>query len=229
MATTIPLVPGLAPLAPRRVLTPGTLKERTLAQLAGHALRRRALAQAVYTPMSVAYHTPTDGPDGLLFWYMQVRQAGEHAALWGECGLSPSQFLQTFAPLPLLLLVQDGAAWRQGEGWLVALWADEWVPGLRARIHFWMTEAVRHPQVSLPLGQQAIAACWTWLGVQELEGRIPVTNRGALRFVRRLGFEPVATLQAGLWLWQADGTKTCTPVVQTQLLRPTGPSIPPEE
>jgi hypothetical protein len=44
-----------------------------------------------------------------------------------------------------------------------------------------------------------------------------VTNRAGIRYALRLGFRRVATLPYGEWSWTPAGTKTITPVVQSQL------------
>jgi Acetyltransferases, including N-acetylases of ribosomal proteins len=156
--------------------------------------------------------------DFLLFWYFQVFRDGEHAQLWGEVGLSPLRFLATFMHVPLLVAYQEGADWLKGQGLLFAVWGDDWIDGVRARLHFWAAPQARTLRVLLPIGQEVLRTCFEDLGLQLLEGRTPTDNAGALRFIARLGFRQVHRLDHGEWQWNADGTKQIIPVIQSQLL-----------
>ena len=202
MAMTAPLLPGLPGLAAQRK------GRRRCASSLEHGWTLTPLLQPEPSP---AFW------DFLSLWYMRVRQAREHASLWGEVGLSPSKFVLAFTSVPLLLLHHDASPWDHPEGLCMVGWLDDIVPGLRARCHQWVAPAYRHPRVSAILGQGLLRYLFEEMGLQMLEGRTPVGNRLAVRYARRLGFRPVATLPYGEWVWALDGTKTCTPVVQSQL------------
>jgi hypothetical protein len=148
---------------------------------------------------------------------MRVWQDGEHAALWGEVGLSPSHCVLTFAHVPLVLVHAAHRPWEDAAGLMMAVWLDDIVPGLRARVHQWVAPPYRHPHVSQALGQAVLQVLFEGAGFHLLEGRTPVGNRGGIRYARRLGFRLVATLPYGEWTWTPEGTKTRTAVVQSQL------------
>jgi RimJ/RimL family protein N-acetyltransferase len=215
MSTFVPVLPGLPDLS-RPSVRRDLLKESTW-QLLQHPRRqrvpRRTLPLFSITPYAMATH----GPDFLFYWYGLVRSLGEHAMLWGEVGLSPTQFLAAFARASLLVIHREEAAWTHGEGLLFLVWSDDVVPGLRARIHFWSHPHMRHPQVSLLLGHAGLRYLFEEQGYTLLEGRTPVTNTLALRFVRRLGFQMVATLPHAEWAWTAEGEKEAVDVVQSML------------
>ena len=98
MATLAPLLPGLPDLAPRR---PG---RRRCASTLEHG----------WKVVPVVMQTPTaEFCDFLALWYAHVRKDGEHAALWGEVGLSPSRFVATFAAVPLIIVHHDQLPWKQ--------------------------------------------------------------------------------------------------------------------
>jgi hypothetical protein len=202
MTTPAPFVPGLPALASRR---PG---RRRCAPL---------LTQAwTLTPLLASEPTPAL-LDFLTLWYLRVRQEGEHAALWGERGFSPSHFVLTYTHVPLLLVHAEARAWTEVEGLMMAAWLDDVVPGIRARLHQWVAPPYRHPHVSLLLGQALLDYLFTQASFLLLEGRTPVGNRLGVRYALRLGFRPVATLPYGEWAWAADGTRSITAVMQTQL------------
>jgi RimJ/RimL family protein N-acetyltransferase len=157
--------------------------------------------------------------DFLTFWYVRVRQDSEHASLWGEIGFSPSRFVLAFTQVPLVLVHQEHLPWHQADGLMMAVWLDDIVPGVRARLHQWVAPPYRHPRVSLVLGRAILRYLFDDFDVQLLEGRTPVGNRLGIRYALRLGFRPVATLPYGEWAWTPDGARTMTPVVQTQLTR----------
>lgn len=199
-----PLLPGLPELAPRRARTG----------------RRRCGAQLSHGYAVTHILPPTQDPayvDFLALWYARVRHDGEHAALWGEVGLSPSQFVMRFLQAPLVLAYDVRQPWVLADGLLMAAWLDDVVPGLRARVHHWVAPPQRHPRVSRELGHALLRVLFDEMGFQALEGRTPVESRGAVRFALRLGFRPTCTLPAGAWTWTPGGTKTSTAVVQTQL------------
>jgi hypothetical protein len=205
MAIQAPLLPGLPGLAPAR------RGRRRCASRIDHAWRVTPL-----TPLQIA-EPPTGLWDFLSFWYARVRADGEHASLWGEVGLSPSLFVGTFAQVPLIVAHHELLPWQQGEGLMMVVWLDDVVPGLRARVHQWVASPYRHPTVSLHIGHAVLRHLFDVAGFQMLEGRTPVTNRAGIRYALRLGFRRVATLPYGEWSWTPAGTKTITPVVQSQL------------
>ena len=202
MATLAPLLPGLPALVSR------------------HKGRRRCASTLAHgwtlTPLMRQEPSPQLW-DFLTFWYMRVRGEGEHASLWGELGLSPSKFVLGFSAVPLILVHQQQLPWHQAEGLMMAVWLDDIVPGVRARLHQWVAPPYRHPRVSLTLGDTILYYLFTEMGLQLLEGRTPCANRLGIRYALRLGFHPVATLPYGEWDWTPEGTKTITPVVQSQL------------
>lgn len=202
MATLAPLLPGLPGLAPVR------------------KGRRRCAAQLTHgwtlTPLQGAEPSPVL-LDFLTLWYMRVRADGEHASLWGEIGLSPSHFALTFVHIPMLVLHHDTVPWQQADGLMMIAWFDDIVPPLRARVHQWVAPAYRHPVVSLQLGHILIRHFFEQMEFHMLEGRTPVGNRAGVRYALRLGFQPVATIPYGEWIWTPEGTKTMTPVIQSQL------------
>jgi hypothetical protein len=202
MALSAPLLPGLPGLAPQRK---GRRRcASTLTQ--GWTLTPRVQQE----PSPLLW-------DFLTFWYMRVRGDGEHASLWGELGLSPSTFVLGFSQAPLILVHQQVLPWHDAAGLMMAVWLDDLVPGLRARLHQWVAPPYRHPRVSLTLGDAILAYLFTEMGLQLLEGRTARGNRLGIRYALRLGFRPVATLPYGEWTWTPEGTKTITPVVQSQL------------
>ena len=202
MAPAAPFVPGLPGLVPAR-----KGRRRCAAHL-GHGWTLTPLLQPEPSPILW---------DFLTLWYTQVRQEQEHASLWGEVGLSPSRFVLAFTSVPLILLHHDACPWNHPEGLCMGVWLDDVVPGVRARCHQWVAPAYRHPRVSVVLGQRMLRYLFEEMGFQMLEGRTPINNRLALRYARRLGFRRVAILPYGEWAWALDGTKTLTPVVQSQL------------
>lgn len=202
MATFTPLLPGLPDLAPIR-------KGRR--RCAPHLQHGWTL-----TPLLAQEPTPAVC-DFLAFWHARVWREGEHAGLWGQLGLSPSHFVLTFAHVPFLVVHHDQMAWSQPDGLMMVVWLDDIVAGVRARCHQWVAPAYRHPRVSHLLGQGVLRYLFEEIGFQLLEGRTPVGNHQAVRYARRLGFQPVATLPYGEWDWAPDGTKTLTAVVQSQL------------
>jgi RimJ/RimL family protein N-acetyltransferase len=198
-----PLLPGLPGLAPVR------------------KGRRRCAAHLEHGWTVTPLVDPTPGQalyDFLALWYARVRDGGEHASLWGQVGLSPSRFVGTFAQIPLVLLHHDRIPWPLAEGLMMVTWLDDIVPDLRARVHQWVAPPYRHPRVSTALGHVLLRYLFDEMGFELLEGRTAVDNHLGVRYARRLGFRPVATLPYGEWTWTPDGTKTMTPVVQSQLL-----------
>jgi hypothetical protein len=198
----VPLLPGLPTLQPAR------------------KGRRRCAAQLEHGWMVTPLVDPTPGQalyDVLALWYARVREIGEHASLWGEVGLSPSRFVGTFAQVPLVLLHHDRLPWQHGEGLMMVTWLDDIVPDLRARVHQWVAPPYRHPHVSTALGHMLLRYLFDDMGFQMLEGRTPVGNHLGVRYARRLGFRPVATLPYGEWVWTPDGTKTMSPVLYSYL------------
>jgi RimJ/RimL family protein N-acetyltransferase len=203
MALAIPLLPGLPAVGPRP------------------KGRRRCAAHLEHAWTLTPLVDPTPGQalyDFLALWYARVREIGEHASLWGEVGLSPSRFVGTFAQIPMVLLHHERTPWPLAEGLMMAVWLDDIVPDLRARCHQWVAPPYRHPRVSTALGHVLLRYLFDEMGFELLEGRTPVDNHLGVRYARRLGFRAVTTLPYGEWEWTPDGTKTMTPVVQSQLL-----------
>jgi hypothetical protein len=198
----VPLLPGLPTLQPAR------------------KGRRRCAAQLEHGWTVTPLVPPAQGQalyDFLALWYARVRADGEHASLWGEVGLSPSRFVGTFAQVPMVLLHDDRRPWQHGEGLMMVTWIDDIVLDLRARVHQWVAPPYRHPRVSTALGHVLLRVLFDDMGLKMLEGRTPVGNHLGVRYARRLGFRPVATLPYGEWAWTPDGTKTMSPVVYSYL------------
>jgi hypothetical protein len=219
MSTTmLPFLPGLPePLRDPTRQIPG-LKASTVALLQ-QAHRGKVRRMPAHAYDLVAYDPATHGLDVLLYWYMQVRSAGEHLALWGDVGRTPTAFCTAFAGTELLLLHVEGAAWQAGEGLMGALWTDDRVPALRARAHFWFAAAYRQRTLSLPLAEVLLRGVFEDKGYTLLEGRTPVTNTLALRFIQRLGFVRRAVLPEAEWVAHPDGSRTLVDVVFSTLTR----------
>ena len=226
MATLAPFIPGL-PTPQHSRVSRDVLQEKTWQRLEARSRPSKGFRMPHDTPWQLTRYAfgtakpdDVDASDGdfLIFWYYQVYHAREHAGLWGYAGLSPMRFLETFAQVPVLVLSQEGANWVRGDGLLMVVWADDWVHGVRARLHFWVAPPARTLRLMLPMGRAVIQRCFDDFSLRLLEGRTPANNAGALRFIARLGFRQVHRLEHGEWQWQADGTKQIIPVIQSQLL-----------
>jgi RimJ/RimL family protein N-acetyltransferase len=210
-----------APLELLRRPTPGLdgLKPQTRALLVGKRRRARArLTQPI--PWEVSPYTVQDhGPDFLLYAWHLVQQAGEHATLWGALGLSPSKFLAAFLGVEVIVCHLQHAPWTQGQGILFLMWSDDVVPELRARVHFWCAPAYRTPSLSLGIGRAMLDYYFGILGYHLLEGRTPVTNRLALRYITRLGFQLGIPLPNAEWVTSLDGKTHMGAVIPSFLTR----------
>ena len=196
----------------------GGLKPATRERLAGKRFRLRASAEA--QPYEVdAYNLDTHGADFLSHWYWQVRLEGEHAALWGQLGLSPTQFLATYAGVELVVCHRQGADWPNGEGLMMVMWGDDRVPELRVRVHFWVHPVYRTPQITPYLARAMLSHYFDVVGYQILEGRTPLGNTLALRFVKRLGFTMGAPIPNAEWTYASDGTRRLGAVVPSYMTR----------
>ena len=220
MATIAPLLPGLAPDLTRQQERREGLKATTVTQLAQRKSRARwrqgILPEAQLTPLVHEEPTPALW-DFLTFWYYRVHEDGEHAALWGEVGLSPSKFALAFSQVPMVVLHQANHPWHQVEGLMQVWWLDDIMPQVRARCHCWCHPAYRSLRFSVPLGKHALTYLFDEMAFLMLEGRTPSTHRGALQYIRCLGFRPVMTVPYGEWAWLPNGTHTTTSVVHSIL------------
>src|ERR1041384_443501 len=215
MESIAPILPG----HPRNLTLNNGLKETTQALLEGHAYRYRARVHAAFPYEITPYSLAQDGPDYLFYLYWSVRKLGEHAALWGEAGLSPTRFLAAFASVPIVVAHEQGAAWREGMGNLLVVWGDDVVPELRLRLHFWMAPMCRHPKLSVPIGRAMLSYFFDVASYQLLEGRTPATDTLALRFIRRLGFTLLPALPHAEWVYDVTGERRPGAVIPSMLTK----------
>ena len=169
------------------------LKPSLSAWLGTHPYRQRAKAVDVSMLTPQAYLYQEHGTDVLLYWYAQVRQLGEHIALWGAyLGGSPSRFVAQAVGWELYVFVPDQTKGVETQEPLAVVWGDDGQVPNRQRLHFWVAPAYRHPRVTDVLAGAALEEFLTRYAM--LWCILPSGNPLPLRAVRRWGFQQVGRL-----------------------------------
>lgn len=176
---------------PRLTPMSDCLKPEVSSWLTMHKYRKRAKEVASNTIRLCPYNYHQYGTDPLLYWYAQVRQAGEHIALWGSyLGDSPSRFIAQAVTWEMVWLMEEGqAGLAEGQDAVGVVWGDDGQAPNRQRIHFWMARPHRHPRVTAALAPLVLQDFFSRYAV--LWGITPADNRPALRAIKLWGFQPV--------------------------------------
>ena len=170
------------------------LKPSLSAWLGTHPYRQRAKAVDVSMLLPQPYRYHEHGTDVLLYWYAQVRQLGEHIALWGAyLGGSPSRFVAQAVGWELYFFVPQSEMQALGvQEPLAVVWGDDGQAPNRQRLHFWVAPAYRHPRVTDVLAGAALGEFLTRYAM--LWCILPSGNPLPLRAVKRWGFQQVGRL-----------------------------------
>ena len=178
---------------PRLHPTGDGLKPSLSTWLMTHPYRQRALAVDVSAITPQPYRYQEHGTDVLLYWYAQVRQLGEHVALWGAyLGGSPSRFVAQAVGWELYFFMPEPMESLETQEPIVVIWGDDGQAPNRQRIHFWVAPAYRHPYVTDVLANKALKELFSHYGM--LWGILPRSNVLALRCARRWGFVQIGRL-----------------------------------
>lgn len=172
---------------PRLRPTSDGLKPSLSSWLTMHPYRQRAKPIDVSALSPQWYHYQEHGTDVLLYWYAQVRKLGEHVGLWGTyLGSSPSRFVAQAVGWELAVFVPLDTEIQTAQEVIAVVWGDDAQAPNRQRLHCWVAPAYRHPFLTDFLAAQALTELLT--RYRTLWCLIPVTNRPALRAVRRWSF-----------------------------------------
>lgn len=202
-------------LALPRLSRESVLKPETVAKLFPSKHRTRATAISIDDVVVEPYVPAIHGLDFLLRLWAILAQSGELSRLLGPWAQSPTSFAQIMGTnADMLVLHHDGARWPTGEGLVAVAYLDDTEGICRTRVHHFVMTKYRHPRVTQGLGQMVIDYLFSVRGFHLLWGLTAVKNRGALRFSRHLGFEPVHIWENAV-LWE----QLPTDAMQTMLTR----------
>lgn len=143
--------------------------------------------------------------DALLRIWTAAASLDEAHRVFGECALSPSGFVATYTQAAdMMIVAQQGANWRQGEGLFALAWLDDVIADVSARIHYFFLPPARTGKLVKAVVQLGLQYLFEVRHFQVLVGRTPVTMPLALRLMRQAGFEQTWVCSPGM----KDGTET---------------------
>jgi RimJ/RimL family protein N-acetyltransferase len=156
-------------------------------------MRRRAQMpdeafRVTVTPFAPSVH----GVGFLLHVWMQAVQSHEAVKVFGPAATTVETFIQLYRNVELVVAHRSEAAetWPTGDGILAVAYLDDLQVPARARLHHYVYPTYRTPRITTGIATLVLHYSFEQLGLQALYGLTPSTNRGAIRFAKRLGFEP---------------------------------------
>ena len=178
---------------PPRLHQPTSLKPTTVAKL--HRWEPRAHPHEQLQFAVQPYIPAVHGLDLLLHLWDAMPSRQERIEAFGPIGSSPTAFVSSYATTAEILIAHEWESdWRHGEGVLGLSWYDDILESTRARIHFYVFPPYRHSLLTKRVASVVLAYLFGTRGFDMLYGLTPVENRLALRFIHRIGFEPVGRL-----------------------------------
>ena len=180
----------LAPPKLPDLLEPVTLpvlKPTTRAHLRQTHTRVRVTPDLAQGATITLYNVQEHGLDVLAYLWASLQSRDEHLQILGALAAKPMEWLKHFVGVDLFVVHTPAVAWQTLDGVMAFAWGDDTVPKARYRCHFYVFPDYRHPLLTRQLYTGMLHHLFEERGFHNVWGLTPVTNKLALRFLRRMG------------------------------------------
>jgi hypothetical protein len=204
---------------PPILTTASSLKPETREAIRVRRMHRRtpkASAPAEPVTLELIPFVPKTGEDldVLIRIWALASSIGEHHRVFGDSALSPSGFVACYTQnADLMVIVQQGASWRQGDGLYALVWLDD-ITGPSARLNYFVLPSARTGRLVHAMLELLLHYLFEVRHLEVLIGRTPATMPLALRMIRQAGFAQTWVCPHGV----KDG-HTVTDAVYSMLTR----------